>query len=164
MTGNLPVRKRGRGSQKQSKVLVMSSVVPVEEAKKHKKNSKLRYVKMVVMEDLKAETIEVEVKTSIALQSTIKTDGYRSYSKLKDIVKEHQQFRVPSKQISEVLPWVHTIISNAKRTFLGIHHMISAEYFQNYLNEFCYKINRRYFGEQLFDRLLIASVSNTWSG
>ena len=24
---------------------------------------------------------------------------------------------------------------------------------QNYLNEFCYKFNRRYFGENLFDRL-----------
>ncbi|MDR1091964.1 MAG: IS1595 family transposase, partial [Prevotella sp.] len=27
------------------------------------------------------------------------------------------------------------------------------------LNEFCYKFNRRYFAENLFDRLLIAAVS-----
>jgi len=31
------------------------------------------------------------------------------------------------------------------------------------LNEFCYKINRRYFGERLFDRLLLASVTETWN-
>jgi hypothetical protein len=30
---------------------------------------------------------------------------------------------------------------------------------KNYLNEFCYKFNRRYFTESLFDRLLIATVS-----
>ncbi|MDR0969046.1 MAG: IS1595 family transposase, partial [Lentimicrobiaceae bacterium] len=26
-------------------------------------------------------------------------------------------------------------------------------------NEFCYKFNRRYFGECLFDRLMVAAVS-----
>ena len=30
---------------------------------------------------------------------------------------------------------------------------------KEYLNEFCYKVNRRYFGEELFDRLLIACVN-----
>jgi hypothetical protein len=31
------------------------------------------------------------------------------------------------------------------------------EYLQNYLNEFCYKFNRRYFGQWQFERLLVAS-------
>ena len=63
------------------------------------------------------------------------------------------------KEVSTLLPWVHTVISNAKRNLLGIHHMIGEDYLQNYLNEYCYKFNRRYFGEKLFDRLLIASAS-----
>ncbi|MBR3859491.1 MAG: IS1595 family transposase, partial [Bacteroidaceae bacterium] len=33
------------------------------------------------------------------------------------------------------------------------------EYLQNYLNEFCWKFNRRNFGEALFDRLMVAAVS-----
>ncbi|MCH7411202.1 IS1595 family transposase, partial [Belliella sp. DSM 111904] len=33
---------------------------------------------------------------------------------------------------------------------------------QNYLDEFCYRLNRRYFGEKLFDRLVIASVQPYW--
>lgn len=57
------------------------------------------------------------------------------------------------------LPWVHIAISNAKRLFLDIYHDITGRYLQNYLNEFCYKFNRRYFGLNLFDRLLIAAVS-----
>ncbi|MGE0089923.1 MAG: IS1595 family transposase, partial [Bacteroidales bacterium] len=32
------------------------------------------------------------------------------------------------------------------------------------LDEFCYKTNRRYFGDKLFDRLMVASVDNTWYG
>ncbi|MBU0559018.1 MAG: IS1595 family transposase, partial [Bacteroidetes bacterium] len=34
------------------------------------------------------------------------------------------------------------------------------EFLQSYLNEFCYKFNRRYFGEALFDRLLLACVTS----
>ncbi len=30
------------------------------------------------------------------------------------------------------------------------------------LNEYCYMTNRRYFGEELFNRLLIVSVTHTW--
>ena len=38
-------------------------------------------------------------------------------------------------------------ISNAKYTLLGICHKINPKYLQLYLDEFCYKLNRRYFGE-----------------
>ena len=55
------------------------------------------------------------------------------------------------------------MISNAKRNFLGIHHSMKKEYLQNYLNEFCYKTNRRY-SNNLFDRLMIASVEDAWYG
>ncbi|MBP6459808.1 MAG: IS1595 family transposase, partial [Bacteroidia bacterium] len=30
------------------------------------------------------------------------------------------------------------------------------------LNEFCFKYNRRYFGEKVFDRLVVAAVSFVW--
>jgi len=36
--------------------------------------------------------------------------------------------------------------------------MITYKYLQNYLNEFVYKLNRRYFGNRLFDRLIIAGI------
>ncbi|MDR2962323.1 MAG: IS1595 family transposase, partial [Bacteroidales bacterium] len=34
------------------------------------------------------------------------------------------------------------------------------KYLQLYLNEFVYKLNRRYFGEHLFDRLIVASITS----
>ncbi|MEM7373078.1 MAG: transposase, partial [Bacteroidota bacterium] len=61
-----------------------------------------------------------------------------------------------------LLPWVHIMISNAKRWIDGIFHHVNQKYFQNYLNEFCYKQNRRYFNERLFDRLLIAAATLYW--
>lgn len=51
-------------------------------------------------------------------------------------------------------------ISNAKRMLSDVFHDIKPEYQQKYLNEFCYKFNRRYFGERRFDRLMIAAVSS----
>jgi len=56
------------------------------------------------------------------------------------------------------LNWVHTAISNPKKNLLGIYHVVSEKYLQSYLNEFAYKLNRRYFGDKLFNRLIIASV------
>jgi hypothetical protein len=41
---------------------------------------------------------------------------------------------------------------------LQTYHMISERMMQNYLDEFCHKLNRRYFGQKLFDRLIIASI------
>jgi hypothetical protein len=41
-----------------------------------------------------------------------------------------------------------------------ILHKIKRKYLQLYLNEFVYKLNRRYFGEHLFDRLIVASITN----
>ena len=155
-------RKRGRGSQNKAKVLVMTSTEPVEDYKKDEKPSKLKFVKMLVIRDLTADMIEAQVTACIDSKATVKTDGFKSYSKLRTIVAQHQEFIVPPKEACSVLPWVHTMISNAKRTFAGIHHMIKAGYMQNYLDEFCYKVNRRYFQNKLFDRLLIACVADVW--
>ncbi|MEN5133466.1 transposase, partial [Elizabethkingia anophelis] len=59
----------------------------------------------------------------------------------------------------EILKWVHITISNAKRNLLGNYHKIKRKYLQLYLNEFIYKLNRRYFGDKLFERLVIANIT-----
>ena len=62
----------------------------------------------------------------------------------------------------ETLRWVHITISNAKRNLLGNYHKIKRKYLQLYLNEFVYKLNRRYFGDRIFDRLVIANITGLW--
>ncbi len=66
---------------------------------------------------------------------------------------------VNPEEIGKVLPWVHVAIANAKTRLANIYHGIKPEFLQGYLNEFCYKFNRRYFGERLFDRMLVAATS-----
>jgi len=157
--------KRGRGSQKQSKVLIMAKVEPKKgRPKKHKKSSAFRYVKMVVIPDSSSVTMNETFSTHAKSDVTVKSDGWRGFNKIKEVSAKHIKKIVPPKEASKVLPWVHTMISNAKRTLLGINHQTKDEYLQNYLNEFCYKTNRRYFGVKLFDRLMVAAVADTWYG
>lgn len=57
-----------------------------------------------------------------------------------------------------MLPWVHIAIANAKSLFQDMYHGVKNEFLQGYLDEFCYKFNRKYFGDRIFDRLVIAGA------
>jgi hypothetical protein len=61
--------------------------------------------------------------------------------------------------IEETLKWVHIALGNAKRNVVGTYHKIKKKYLHLYLNEFAYTLNRRYFRERIFDRLIIASIT-----
>lgn len=91
--------------------------------------------------------------------SKLSTDDHRSYIHFKDMFTEHKSQIVAQKDISKVLPWVHIAISNAKTLLADMHYGIKHEFLQEYLNEFCYKFNRRYFGEDLFGRLVMIAAS-----
>jgi len=151
--------KRGRGSQRKSKVLVMAESEFVESPKAGQKPRRVGYLKMKVIDNLKRETINEHVKTLACEATKIDTDDSTSYVDLKNFVPGHKAQVIPKKKVGEVLPWVHIAISNAKRQIINTFHDVKPEFLQKYLDEFCYKFNRRYFGEALFNRLLVACVS-----
>jgi hypothetical protein len=154
--------KRGRGSQKKSKVLVMAESVPLEQEEGIKTKGKARkvnHIKMIVIADLKSKTIDNQVILNIDKDAEIDSDDSTSYTNLHKLIAQHRPKVIPKELIGNALPWVHIAISNAKRVLLDVFHDIKSEYLQNYLNEFCYKFNRRYFGESQFERLLVASVT-----
>jgi hypothetical protein len=153
--------KRGRGSQRKSKVLVMAESNPVadDQTSQGGKTRKVNHIKMLVIPDLKAETITPLVQENVFCESVIDSDDSTSYVELKNVVQTHNPQVIAKEEVGKMLPWVHIAISNAKRQFLNIYHQMDSLHLQNYLNEFCYKFNRRYFGENLFDRLMLASVS-----
>jgi hypothetical protein len=157
--------KRGRGSERQAKVLVMIESEPsISALKKGKLNRKVGYLKMVVMEDLKSETINKEVGKSVDKTGSVLSYDYTGYAELKEVITNHYVVVEPDKKKSaKIFPWVNRIISNAKKVLLGIHHnCVNQQYAQNYLDEICYKFNRRYFGDKLSDRLMIAALETTW--
>lgn len=151
--------KRGRGSQKKSKVLVMAESEMAMAPKKGQKPRRVGYLKMKVIEDLKSGTINKLVKGLASGTTEVDTDDSTSYVDLKDFVPKHNSQVVPKNKVGEILPWVHIAISNAKRQLINTFHDIKPEFLQNYLDEFCYKFNRRYHEEALFNRLLVACVS-----
>jgi len=155
--------KRGRGSQKQTAVFVSAEskeVLSAEITPKYQKKKRLGFVKMTVINSLKKKEIASVVKATIEKGSCLTADGSNSYNDLKTDYQLDSKV-VPKQEVSKVLPWVHTAISNAKRLLLDVHHRIDDDYLQNYLNEFCYKLNRRYFSN-LFDRILNVAVSERW--
>ena len=151
--------KRGRGSQKKSKVLVMAESEIVESPKKGQKPRRVGYLKMKVIDDLKSDTINTLVKELACNATQVDTDDSTSYVELKDYIPYHNSQVIPKDKVGDILPWVHIAISNAKKQLLNSYHNIKPEFLQNYLDEFCYKFNRRYHDEALFGRLLVACVT-----
>jgi hypothetical protein len=157
-------KKRGRGSDKQSKVLVMVESKPINHDLKHKKKRVMGYVKMIKIDTCSSKEINYEVSQSINRESTVYIDNWRGYNKITDVVNSHVQKTVKPKESMKILPWVHTVISNSKKMFLGIHHSVNQKYLQNYLNEFCYKLNRRNFEyRDSFDGLLLIGGTMKWN-
>jgi len=155
--------KRGRGSEKQTTVLVSTESLEVQEKHrltKHEKTTKLRFIKMKVINSLKKDELESIVSQTIKKGAILKTDGSNSYNNLK-IDYIHKPTIATKKELPKLLPWAHTMISNAKRLLLDVHHRIDDDFLQNYLNEYVFKVNRRHF-KCIFDRLLIACVSYRW--
>lgn len=91
----------------------------------------------------------------------IKTDGKPLYRySLKESGFDHlQEVLDTPKKIEAFLPWVHILISNAKRFLQGTHHRESPKHLQRFLDEFTYRFNRRWWQGQLFDRLLTACTT-----
>lgn len=153
-------QKRGRGSLSQAKVLVLIESIPVEIKDiryKHKPSRKCGHLKMIVMNDLKSNTINQTIEPIVQKESIAMTDKYRGYSKLKTLLHHEEINTSGMKEVHKVFPWVHSAIGNAKKVLLGLHHSIGKDYLQSYLNEFCYKYNRRYL-DNIFDRVIIACI------
>jgi len=151
--------KRGAGSQNKSKVMVMAESTVVENPKPNKPPRKVNHIKMQIVPDLKADTAIEIVKEQIDYQSEIQSDDSTTYKKLSQVVIEHIAKVIKPEELSKMLPWVHICIGNVKRLLLNMHHQLRKEYLQYYLDEFCYRFNRRYFGEKIFDRLIIAAAT-----
>lgn len=150
---------------RQVKAIVAVSTTPVivGERKDGRPITKPGYLKMNVVKSLSKIDIGYEATKMLDKNATVTTDGKTSYRALKDICIKHIAVIIEDKkQVSKAFPWVHTAISNAKKKLLGLHHHVKDNYMQNYLNEFCYKFNRRYFGDNLFERLVVASLQKAW--
>ena len=177
--------KRGAGSQQQAKVLVIVESKPVDDilmeymkentakaidravklagkAKRKSVAKVVHYIKMFVLDDLSAQVIDKIVQQHIDKDTIVITDGSSSHINFKDYFKKHVphvEYDV-DKVVKMNLPWVHIVIDRCRSGIEAIHGEVDRLYLQLYLNEFCWKFNRRFFRDSndpkydLFDRLV----------
>jgi transposase-like protein len=140
--------KRGRGTDK-TPVIVGVSL---------DKQGRPLYVKMSVASSIDGETLKSFAKTNIASGSVVYSDALRSYNTLAADY-DHKPTVFDLVKNPDHLKWIHTMISNAKAFIAGTYHGLDAKHLQAYLDEFCFRTNRRKFKGQLFNRLLSACVN-----
>jgi len=135
--------KRGRGTEK-TKVIVSLSL----NGEGHP-----LFAKMETVKKIDADTINTFAENNIEEGATILSDGSTSYPQLSQRGYTHKGI-ANSEGDEGHLKWLHTIISNAKSFVEGTFHGLDKKHMDLYLAEFCFRFNRRFWPEQLFNRLL----------
>jgi len=141
--------KRGRGADKKVSVIVAAQLT---------ENNKPQYASMTVVENLKEQNVKNVANENIEKGSTIKTDAYPSFNILEGDYTHLAEVIGDPTNASKVLPWVHIFIANAKSMVRGTYKGVSTKHLQHYLSEFCYRLNRRFNVDLIFDRLMTACV------
>lgn len=154
-------RTRGAGRGVHHKSLVAAAV----EVRQRKPGTKLnprrsgRYagrVRLAVVPDRSARALGGFVKTVVVPGARIITDDWSGYAGLTKHGFNHVAIaeRGDPQVAEEFMPIVHLVFSNLKSWLRGIHHGVSPQHLQTYLNEFTFRFNRRFYPFNAFRSLL----------
>ena len=91
--------------------------------------------------DYSAVALGAFVAGNVAEGSTVVSDGWPGYRRLKDV--KHDPRVVGDAPAHAVLPWIHRVFANAKRWALGVYHGLRPKHLQAYRDEFVFRSNRR---------------------
>ena len=103
-------------------------------------------IRMRRIPDGSAPTLEAFVEETIERGSTVHTDGWDGYERVKSNGYRHRVSFLPGhpEQASARLPRVHRVVSLLKRWLLGTHQgAVSRAHLDDYLDEFTFRFNRR---------------------
>ncbi len=132
----------GRGYQRRSEKPTMFAAV-----------ERKGRVRARVIPDRKAETLSRVVKEHVLPSSMIFTDDFNLYRSIGEHFRGHR--RINHSQRVYVEGTTHTnsvegFFGLFKSSVRGAHHAISAEYLQNYLDEYTFRWNARYSSTPVF--------------
>ena len=94
----------------------------------------------------------------VATDAQILTDKWTGYSPLKDVYRITQEKSEPDRNFKVM----HRCIQQLKSWIRGIHHSVNEAYLQGYLDEFCYRINRSIFKQNIFNNLLSRMIEGEY--
>lgn len=139
--GGIEKGKKGRGNETKSMV-----AVAIEKNGKH--GIKRAYA--VKIANGSTQQLTKLFTKHISKKAKILTDKWRGYNPLQSLYNITQEKSKPDENFKEM----HRFIQGIKSWYRGIHHHISPEYLQAYLNEYCYRFNRSIYKETRFDNLI----------
>ena len=153
-------RTRGKGRGVHDKVLVASAV----EVRQRKPGTKLdkrkggRYagrVRLAIVPDRSAESLcgFVDAPLCRARRSS-PTTGAATPALRSAATNTSPSLNGAIQVAEEYLPIIHLVFANLKTWLNGIHHGVSHQHLQAYLNEFTFRFNRRFYPFNAFRSLL----------
>ncbi len=120
---------------------------------------KIRGIRKINMKVKENQSIDNKEQQNPNSQSTLIPGGIKPGQTLAQFI---EVINVVKKGKNPVMStkWTKITTSNAKRILSGIYHNVHLKFLQLYLDEYCYKLNRRNVKEQIFERLIFASIQN----
>jgi len=143
MVGGKKPGKRGRGAEGKVSILVACE----------NRNGKPGFLAMEAVNAVNRVNIHDFATRRIKAGQMVRSDAFPANNGLAAHV-DHIARITPPEMATEWLPWVHIAIANLKRFLLGTYHGTSKRYLQDYLNEFCYRFNRRFWEAEIPNRLI----------
>lgn len=143
LVGGKKPGKRGRGAEGKVSILVACE----------NRNGKPGFLAMEAVNAVNRVNIHDFATRRIKAGQMVRSDAFPANNGLAAHV-DHIARITPPEMATEWLPWVHIAIANLKRFLLGTYHGTSKRYLQDYLNEFCYRFNRRFWEAEIPNRLI----------
>jgi transposase-like protein len=129
--------KRGRGAQGKTSVLVACE----------DRGKRAGFLAIESVPSVCGAQVADLASPRLAPEQTVFTDALAALGSLSES-QLHCPHVTPPDQASVWLPWVHVAIANLKRFLLGTYRGVTSTYLQEYLDEFCYRFNRRFWEPQ----------------
>ena len=117
-------------------------------------------VRLEPIASAKTESVQVFVAETVAVNSTVRTDGLKSYAGLEHEYRHKVTVIGDAKTASVKFPRVHRVFSLFKRLLLGTYHgSWSSKYAPAYCEEYEFRFNRRTSANRvrLFQRVVEAA-------
>src|SRR5580700_34735 len=113
-------------------------------------------VRLAVAADRSAKSLCGFVDGAVAPGTLVVTDDWSGYASLRKRGYDHHAIAEcgDPEVAEEFLPITHLVFANLKTWLIGIHHGVSAQHLQAYLNEFTFRFNRRFYPFNAFRSLL----------
>lgn len=141
--------KRGRGAEGKKPVLVA-----VESRSKG-----AGFAAMQAVDTVSKKSVREFLLYHLTSGQNVRTDAFPALNAVAER-HTHEKKVTPAKKANEWLPLVHIVIGNMKKFINGTFHGVSSGYLQEYIDEFCYRFNRRFWEPELPLRLLNACLAH----